>query len=189
MARGSDNQPEHEDSLGECKCVLWEQDNHRKVSKANKKGFVGGDPGPHWQSHHLVCIMALAERETENQAHADYLELRLWMTDWNINEEPNMIGLPTRAWYRREYDAGNFKSKNNIPSHNNDHGAYLNEVKDYLTSAVWANLDPSEKDHAKGAKELRQALRDASDFFQEQLLDVRGIRNGGTVSSWKTRLD
>jgi hypothetical protein len=188
MARGSENQPEkHADSIGDCKIVFYEQDSHRGVSKANALGFCGGEAGPDWQSHHLVCIMALANRETSSPEHAEYLQQCLWMTDWNINKAPNMIGLPTRSWYRKAYDNQNFAPQN-LPSHNNDHPEFLQEVHEHLGPNVWDTIDPDEKDHKKGAEQLKEALEKASKHFQKELLK-RGIRNSGTMISWKTRFN
>lgn len=189
MARGDENQPKHAGQAGKCKIVLWEQgEKHRAESRKN--GFSGGTAGSHWQSHHIICIMATGDRKLASAEQSDYLEFCLWNTDWNINEAPNMIGLPTRARYRQEYYAGNYDPVN-IPSHNNDHnitGGYAEEVKGYLKKNIWDKFNPKDKIHERDAESLKAQLESTSKHF-EGILRGRGMRNKGTVSSWKTRFD
>lgn len=191
MARGAENQPKHAGLGGDCKIVLYEQDKHRSVSKSNGKGFFGGKGGPDWQSHHIICLMATGEyRKVSDSDQKKYLEETLWSTEWNINEAPNMIGLPTRSWYRKEYSDDNFTPVN-LPSHNNDHnitGGYLDEIKGYLKKNVWDKFNPKKKDHNKDPGTLKAQLESTSKHFEGILLG-RGKRNKGTISSWKTRFE
>ncbi len=190
MARGQDNQPKHFGDGGDCLITLWEQEKHRDASRANGKGFSKGPAISNWQSHHIICIMSMADRELENKAQETYIDECLFVTNWNINEEPNMIGLPVRCKYRREYSDDDF-SLNNVPAHDNDHngtGAYLDEVKGHLMKNIWSKFNADKKVHELDPESLKSQLKEVSKHFQGVLLD-RGTRNGGTVASWKCRLD
>lgn len=186
MARGSDNYPEHFDETKKNQFVLYEQDSHRDVSRGTKGATgvtsKGGEAGPHWQSHHIICLQAMSEIPDKTT-----LRQALEATIWNINEEPNMIGLPTRAWYRKAYSDEIF-SPVNIPSHNNDHGFYLTEVKNHIKNTIWNKFKPSKEGHATDGENIAQELKDASKYFEGEL-ETRGGRNQGTRHSWETRLD
>jgi hypothetical protein len=186
--RGRDAEPEHTTNLGERQSVLVERSVHRdnSRSKAPGTGFArpAGEDG--WESHHIVCLSAMGKRKPAS-GQENYMEACLWMTKWNINDPPNMIGLPTRRWYMSEYHAGRFEPKN-LPSHKNDHDLYLEEVTTWLQNNVWSRLNPKEKNHRIGGEPLQRELETAS-RLHERLLLIRGKRNGGTEKSWLSRMD
>jgi hypothetical protein len=204
MARGEDNQPKHAPPGKDCLIVLWEQDSHRDVSRANGSGFIGGTPGVHWQSHHIVCISSMASRVAKDAATKLKLEQSLYITDWNINKKPNMIGLPQRCQFRQSYGGAEAAALTNAaagatawkaatpinkPSHNNDHnttGGYTEEVSTYLQTNIWDKFDASKGDHNADAKWLKDQLEAASSHFQDILL-ARGARSPGTVKAWQQR--
>lgn|SRR5262245_5718653 len=205
MSRGQDNQPvPHTPPGGECKIVLWEQDSHRSVSKGNSSGFCGGTPGVHWQSHHIVCISSMGSRVAKDAATKTKLEESLYITDWNINKDPNMIGLPQRCQFRQSYGAAEetalktpaagpaawaAATPTNKPSHNNDHNTtdgYTDEVTKYLQAEIWDKFDANKGDHNADAKWLKDQLEAASRHFQSVLLE-RGARDPGTVNAWQQR--
>lgn len=145
--------------------------------------------GSHWQSHHILSLICIANR---NNALADgdasYLEKCLWITEWNVNKEPNMIGLPQNAWFRIAYGASppNYKPVN-IPSHNTGHHAYLRDVEAWLQAYVWNNYNKTEaKGHDAPVVNLKEALDSASENWRAKL-KAYGLRNGGTVWSWENR--
>lgn len=206
MARGSANQPSasHWAAGTECKIVLYEQDSHRDVSEGNSKGFFAGTIGEYWQSHHLVCISATGCRQGSTPDTTQKLEKALYITEWNINKAPNMLGMPMKLQYIEVYgDAESLPAKaqkaafaaakpKNIPAHNVDHngkGSYTNEVKDYLQVNVWNKFKPKGGDHKTDAKWLADELEDASKEFQRRLLEDRGIRKDGTVAAWRNRFN
>lgn len=195
MSRGDENQPKHAPPGEDCKIVLWEQDSHRDVSRGNGKGFIGGTPGVHWQSHHILCVSSFGSRKAKNKMK---LEKSLYITDWNINESPNMIGLPQRCQYHLSYgaaEAGTLSWRSvtpkNKPSHNNDHNTtngYTEEVSDYLQDEIWDKFDASKGDHKADAVWLKGQLEDASKHFEDLLIE-RGKRDPGTVKAWRERFD
>lgn len=201
MTRGTENQPKHAPPGQECKIVLYEQDSHRSVSKANGNGFCGGTPGTHWQSHHIVCVSSLGSRTAKDDPTKLKLEQSLYITDWNINKAPNMIGLPQRCQFRQSYGAAEVLpaaaqaaawaavTPKNLPAHNNDHntkGGYTDEVTSHLQTNIWDKFDANKGDHNADATWLQGQLEDASKHF-EGVLIARGNRAPKTVDAWKQR--
>ena len=204
MSRGDENQPKHAPPGAECKIVVYEQDSHRTVSKGNGAGFFGGTAGVHWQSHHIVCISSLGSRAAKDAATTVKMEKSLYITEWNINQAPNMIGLPQRCQYRQSYGGAETAamasaaagtaawaavSPKDLPSHNNDHNTtdgYTDEVTTYLTDNIWNKFDASKGDHKADAAWLKDQLEAASRHFEKELAK-RGSRKPGTVDAWKQR--
>jgi hypothetical protein len=204
MSRGAENQPKHAPPGAECKIVVYEQDAHRTVSKGNGAGFFGGTPGVHWQSHHIVCVSSVGSRKAKDDATTLKMEKSLYITDWNINKAPNMIGLPQRCQFRQSYGtaedltmasaaagAASWAAATpvNLPAHNNDHNTtdgYTDEVTKYLTQNIWNKFDASKGDHKADAAWLKTQLENASTHFESELVK-RGSRKPGTVDAWKQR--
>ena len=212
MARGSKNQPKKGcwPRGTECNIVLYEQSKHRKTSKGNAFGFCGGTAGRTWQSHHILCITSMGNRQGKTPKATQELNDSLYITDWNINDDPNMIGMPQKANYQAAYGkiektrpvsaqaalwvpATNSQGTlpANIPAHNVDHnttGGYTKEVIGYLKSNVWNKFNSQGADHKKDAAWLANELNEAAKEHQRLLLQVRGIRKGGTVPAWQNRI-
>jgi len=131
------------------------------------------------------------------------LEESLYITKWNINEEPNMIGLPQKCQYRQSYFeaeeetlrdpvAGAAKWAKvepvNLPAHNVDHPMYTAEVTTELEKKIWSKFHEAKGDHAAQAEWLLKKLKKFSEDFQKLLLD-RAVRPpGGTVTAWQQRV-
>lgn len=207
-SRGKNPAPpeEHRTSLGDMLCQLTEGSEgaaHRDLSEGlDECSFVKPAHGPskapsyptspkrgtHWQSHHILSLICIANRRGVTEDDSIYLEKCLWITNWNVNEEPNMIGLPQNAWFRVSYGATvPLYKPANIPSHNTGHHAYLRDVEKWLYDFVWKNYNAKNAEgHDEGVTELRQALVDASNNWRGKL-KAYGARNGGTIASWKNR--
>jgi hypothetical protein len=197
-SRGKENQPKHSPPGAKSKIVLWEQDSHRDASRANKKkGFTNATPGTHWQSHHIICISSMGSRDNTRIK----LEQGLYITEWNINEKPNMIGLPQKCQFRESYGGAEDETKKNAaagkvawskvapknwPAHNVDHPLYTEEVTTYLEDEIWSQFDEAKGDHAADAEWLKKRLTETSEHFETVLHD-RGKRPPGTVNGWKNR--
>jgi hypothetical protein len=197
MARGAENQPKHSPPGAQSKIVLWEQDSHRTVSRGNGAGFTKNTPGTHWQSHHIICISSMGSRDVTKIK----LEQGLYITKWNINEDPNMIGLPQKCQYRQSYGEAEEETVKdpvkgaakwaqvepvNLPAHNVDHPMYTNEVTTELDNRIWSKFDEAKGDHAADAEWLLKKLKKFSQDFQKILLD-RGARPPKTVVAWQQR--
>jgi hypothetical protein len=209
MARGSKNQPKkkHWGRGVDCKIVFFEQSSHRAASEANGKGFFQGAPGKIWQSHHLLCISSCAKRSSTDATKTQLMEKSLFITVWNINEDPNMLGMPQKKKYMQAYGAIDrqalSKTKEdaafagvtpqNIPAHNVDHNTkdgYTDEVTKYLKKTIWDKFPNNGGDHTMDADWLADQLKAASREFQRRLLERGGPkRKGGTVAAWRDRFN
>lgn len=153
----------------------------RNYRDATGSGFTSGL----WEAHHILCNHAVEGRDTSVAADPQYVEDCLWITDWNLNDAHNMIGLPKN----RQYRASLGKVPQNLPSHQVDHNTsdgYTNECKRYLEANVWTSLDNNRTDHEMNAESLQSQLRAGSDHFR-RVLTRRGERNGGTQDCWEHR--
>jgi hypothetical protein len=146
----------------------------------SKTGYTQGD----WQAHHILCEHALGSR-TFDDADQEFAEECLWVTEWDLNASPNMIGMPVRSDFRRANGAMGM----NICSHANDHnttGGYTEECKDFLQEKVWNKIKKGKKGHTTSPTDLAGVLNGASTYFRGQLT-ARSLREGGTLLAWTQR--
>ena len=150
-----------------------------RKSNARKNCDTGFRSG-RWQTHHICCKHSIASRNTD-----DYIEDCLWITQWDINEAHNLIGLPTNKQYRESKGM----IPENLPSHQVDHNTrygYTKECTLWLQRNVWEALDRNQKNHEVTAERIRASLREASEHFREEL-ESRGGRCRGTKYCWERR--
>jgi hypothetical protein len=87
--------------------VFEKSSNYRKVCEGCGDGYHKAL----WQAHHILPGTALSKGrikiEVGDAKKADYIENCKWITKWNLNETPNLMGLPT-IW---DYILGDWKSK------------------------------------------------------------------------------
>jgi hypothetical protein len=209
MSRGTDNAPtdNHLAPSDKCKIVFHEQSSHRKVSRGRgAPNYAQGRGGAYsWQSHHLVCICAVGNRTGKDDKTVVRMEQSLYITEWNINKTPNMIGLPMYRKYVNQYcvvdkikDKGKrlatlegLPAPKNLPAHDIDHntdGGYTSEVITHMKTQVWNKFNDEVKDHKKGPEWLIEKLEGASKHFAG-LLVRWGNRKGGTAKAWSNRRD
>lgn len=158
--------------------VLWRNSTYR--SKCTD-GFTDG----YWEAHHVACNHAVEGRVIEK--NKDYVEDCLWITEWDLNNPDNLIGLPKNKQYR----TSDGKVPSNKCSHQVDHNTsdgYTNECKQWLKDNVWDTLNDKRKKHENNAKNIKQQFEDCTDHFKA-LLDFRGIRKGGTLNCWDNRFN
>jgi hypothetical protein len=158
-----------------------------KVGGYDKNCATGFQTKGWCQIHHILSLTCIASRkEGYPDDMEEYLEACLWSTPWDVNAEPNLIGLPLNKQYRRS----DGKTPNKLPSHQVDHTGrqgYTKEVAGYLKENVWNSLTAKKKVHDVDIKTLTGALKDGSDEFRERLVDIYGIRHGGTRVCWENR--
>jgi len=162
------------------KSVLWRQ--FPKYRNNTNTGFFSA--AGIWEAHHVLCYDSVESREiSENE---DYVEACLWITDWNLNDSLNMIGLPKN----RQYKQTSGTTPSNLPSHQVDHNTkngYRDEVTMWLKDNIWDTLNDKRKAHEINAKSIENVLKSASDKFRE-LIESRGQRKKGTLYCWQHRL-
>lgn len=163
--------------------VLWRDSNYRANTAS---GFTGGL----WQAHHILCNHSVTQAniaEAIPAADLPFAEDCLWITDWNLNNAHNMIGLPTNWQYR----LSDGKVPTNHPSHQVDHNTtdgYTDECTDWLKDNVWNKIKDKGKDHQANATNMQGVLKGASDHFRGELAK-RGTRpdGKGTAHCWAHR--
>jgi hypothetical protein len=161
--------------------VMWRDGNYRTNTSS---GFTSGL----WQAHHLLCNHSAAQRFAGIQDPEDlrFAQACEWITDWNLNNSHNMLGLPTN-WQHRSNDG---KSPADLPSHQVDHnttGGYTQECTGYCQDHVWDALKDKSKDHKTNAANIQALLKSVSSHFAAELEAKRGFRKGGTAHCWAHR--
>lgn len=161
------------------KSVLARNSSYRSNTTS---GFVVG-PGKNWEAHHVLCNHAVEGRVIEK--NKEYVEDCLWITDWDLNNGGNMIGLPTNRQYRQSLGAIPL----DLPSHQVDHntvGGYTEECKEWLKINVWDTLLEKKDNHEIDAKDIKALLEGGTTTFLAKI-HLRGSRKGGTKHCWDRR--
>jgi hypothetical protein len=167
----------HFQKTQERKSILWRNSSYRSNCSA---GFCSGK----WQAHHIACNHAVEGREIDKE-YVDYVEDCLWITDWDLNASPNMIGLPVNRQYRKS----DGQEPRNYCSHQVDHntaGGYTDECKKWLKKNLWDTLKDKRKKHEVTAKTIKATLEKCTSTFKAKLTS-RGSRKGGTKKCWESR--
>ena len=165
---------------------------HRQAPKYNnnskaKPGYFKGLGNYDWGAHHVLCCSCFTKIDAGDAQKNAYVEDCLYITRWNINDKPNMIGLPMYGRYVRTNCRN--AEPDELPAHDVDHNTtrgYTDEVTDYLNANVWQKFNDRRKKHEDNAENLKAALDSASKFFKGQLVK-RGVRGGGNRKCWEAR--
>jgi len=173
-----------------------------------------------WMSefHHALPIQTLGSAFLVPEDEVDFFHNCMALTEWDINEEVNLIGLPTRKVYKSflqaDFDASTISAigaaatdllsaeRNqaaragkagiipDLPCHKNDHHAYNAAVITYLQDYVWIPLaEKKESGECKISGEgIREILVDTSELLLE-FLETRGREHQGASHCWVHRND
>lgn len=172
-----------------CHSKLERSSNYRSVC-VNPCAMPDGRTPYKNQIHHILCEHAILDRQPTGDADgskAKFIQECLCLIDWDINEEPNLIGLPLKSAYIRTGG----KTPQNFCCHNVDHNTakgYTYECKKWLHDNVWNTLVDKRKKHEVNAENILAALKRCSSTFKG-VLTKRGKRNDGTQSSYENRFD
>jgi hypothetical protein len=143
-------------------------------------------PGSAHQIHHIMSLTCLAKRQKDYKKDATkYIEDCLYCAKWDINDGHNLIGLPLNAQYR----TSDGRIPKNLPSHQVDHNTgngYTKVVSAYLKENVWDQLSKKDKIHKIDVQDIVSNLKNASTAWRNKL-KAFGLRNQGTLYSWKNR--
>jgi hypothetical protein len=140
--------------------------------------------------HHVLCIHCVTDATISEQLNDDDENVQrikdcLDLTNWNINDSHNTVGLPKkRAFYR--YPSSDWGG---WPCHQVDHnvnGGYTEKVSDYLGTNIWKPALEVAEDCEFDAKALEEALKSCSDYWYG-MLEGRGSMNKGTAFCWDNR--
>jgi hypothetical protein len=147
------------------------------------------DSKKRWQAHHVLSITCMtdARRRKGYPAGADvrkYIDDCLAATEWNINDEPNLLGMPLNFHHRTTDGIQPY------PSHQADHNTadgYTKEVSDWMQENVWSTLQAKKQIHKVDVKTIKTELENTSKHFRGLLMDTHPMRDLGTHESWKQR--
>lgn len=187
--------------------------------KNTKKGFLfkdakSGKSALRSENHHILPVEALQDPNIKPQSHLEFINQCMAITKWDINESPNMHGLPTKKPLEdadryssplplsftdsaklalskkaiRDAAAGKFGALPNLPCHKFEHPSYSTEVMNYLKKRVWEPLCEGIKPCEVNPKNLRKALNGASKRWRGWLVE-RGEEGKGAAYCWINRWD
>lgn len=186
---------------------------YRKTCKTCNEGYHSRM----WQAHHILPGTALSAATirdlVKDPDKAYYIENCKKVTDWNINEVPNLMGLPTLWDYiiadwagkdkddRERFQLSQKKKtqiskilKNltedvpeDLPIHNPTnygHVDFDDEVALHIKTEIWDKLAKKKKPHEVDPKSIKQELNDAAGHFLKELKE-RGKRPKGIPGATK----
>lgn len=156
------------------------------------------------QFHHVLPVTSLSDAKINvKDKQKDYIHNCMVMTEWDINKQPNMIGLPTKGPYLNADKAtakgetlanlmaldpalAEFGSLPNLPCHLNDHDIYTQEVIDELNDVLWPNIKADPKDCKDQGKDIKSLL-EARSKARKKFLIKKGKSYGGAAKCWINR--
>ncbi|MCC6418738.1 MAG: hypothetical protein IT429_10925 [Gemmataceae bacterium] len=139
------------------------------------------------QIHHVVCVTCMQDGTIGKNVPTDQMEFIrkcLAMTEWDINAEPNDLGLPLKpAYYLRPNDGWD-----GLPCHQVDHPQYTEDVSKYLNDNIWQPLIEARDWCSFDAATVIDELNGASDHYRA-FLNERGQQRNGTRACWRNRFN
>lgn len=173
----------------------WKDTTYRKHTNS---GFKGSK----WQGHHVIPGTSM-EQSLEaflKGKHEGYGKALANFTNWNLNQDYNMLGLPTETTYRRAYrkqrpikldvkmptelsDPMPMTTMPFLPIHNPvswGHTDFNKNVKLKLDS-IWVNLNAEFRKHEPiKAADMKDDIQGISDHFRGKLQR----KTGQTKQDW-----
>jgi hypothetical protein len=143
-----------------------------------------------WEAHHILCyqsVNAYGEKK-DYESVLDEINKCYKLTDWCLNQPPNMVALPRKPVYRLFSAARSLNLPCHDVHHNLDPGGYRYEVTEAFINEIW---DPI-KDAVENAASNDTHFTPADLLSQFQALEksflaklhARGLRSGGTLNAW-----
>ena len=162
--------------------------------------------------HHVLPITSLQDakilEDKTSKAQKDFLHKCMATTNWNINKQPNLIGLPTKRPFEQadrrvahkkkdrrlsitqilalRASSGEFGALPNLPCHLNDHPDYTDEVIKDLDKNLWPDLLEEAAECEDKGKNIRSLLQGFSRDWKSWL-KTRGSDHGGAADCWLNR--
>ncbi len=150
--------------------------------------------------HHVLPITTLQDGNIKvDDDVMKYIHNSMAATTWDINEEPNLIGLPVKPVYEaadREIkknktldflmslDPGKegFGALPDLPCHKVDHLDYIIGVNNYLNRTIWKKLKAPKP--CKDQSECLKGRLDAASKKFRKWLQARGKQEKGAAYCW-----
>lgn len=180
-----------------------------KEHQTNCAGWVNSKKPWPSNAHHILPVTCFNPIDVNPKDKLAYVKRCVAVSQWNINggnkfaisgDDNNMVSLPLFSAYNNAYPAtaaGKFRRAVypvNQCMHNSrysEHHIYIKEVKEYLQSNIWANLQEDKQKHKLKGKSVLAELKAGSKHFRDQLV-TRGARatqngNSGTIQCWQNK--
>jgi len=156
--------------------------------------------------HHVLPISSIQDaaiRGGKKDENLDFIHKCMAKTTWDINTQPNMLGLPTKGPFE-DADrksaagltagalsalnpmAGAFGALPNLPCHLNDHDKFTDAVITKLNAELWKDLIDGREECKDRGKSIRALLRAQSNNWKS-FLKSRGTEHGGAADCWVNR--
>jgi hypothetical protein len=142
---------------------------------------------PLMQVHHVLPVECLAEATIEANLAPDaavFIKKCLMITDWNINAEPNLVGMPVKSvyWLSTAQTAG----WEEWPCHLVDHNPYYNLEVTADLDKMWKNMHGNAEECKVDGTTMKMALEAKSKKWLGRL-GSRAKRAGGVAHCWKNK--
>jgi hypothetical protein len=157
--------------------------------------------------HHVLPVTSLQDGNIafKNSEQIDFIHKCMAQTQWDINEQPNLIGLPTKEPYDRADRAvvdkgatsaalkllsasdGEKGALPDLPCHLNAHPEYNQAIISSLNSNLWPEVLKGRAKCKDVGKDIRQLLVDHSETWKD-VLKERGEEYGGAADCWVNRM-
>lgn len=145
-----------------------------------------------WEAHHILCFESVNAYGGQPQFQAVLSEIDdcYKLTDWCLNQAPNMIALPLKQAYRAVAACRGL----NLPAHDVDHnckGGYREEVTKAFITDIWEPIKDAVDNAAANNTHFTPAdvlaeIQSLENDFRTKLLS-RGTRSGGTQNAWNNQ--
>lgn len=145
-----------------------------------------------WEAHHILCFESVNAYGGLPQFAKVLAEIddTYKLTDWCLNQPPNLVALPMKDTYRHTAAARGL----DLPCHNMDHnckGGYREEVTRAFITNIWEPIKDAVANAASNNTHFTPAdvLSEFQDLEKAFLtkLQARGQRSGGTLAAWSQK--
>jgi hypothetical protein len=159
--------------------------------------------------HHVLAISSLQDGNIRPEDKLDFYHNCMAMTTWDINDGPNLMGMPVKAIFENaerqpltdvvsliheqfpgmaivDAQLGAFGSLPDLPCHDNEHNDYNTEQVKDLRANIWEPLEEVQEDCSINGKDILAELERAT-LAWRQFLIARGKECGGAAHCWRNR--
>jgi hypothetical protein len=165
------------------KIIRYRDDHYADNCKSGYKG-----PAYH-QVHHIIPVASVSDATIRQQVgdKASFIRKCLRVTEWDINRQPNCVGLPLkRAYPKADTTLADWATLDKWPCHIVDHPPYTDDVSDDLGKHVWDQAIENSNDCKLDPKTLKAELEARRKFWRREVRR-RGSRKKGTRHCWDNR--
>jgi len=155
--------------------------------------------------HHILAISSLQDGTILPNENLAFFHDCMAATTWDINDGPNLIGLPLKPVYESadrnpvtravsliagmgdlSAAMGNFGGVPDLPCHQNEHDDYNKHQAIDLTDNIWNPLNDVREECKVDGRSILDELKSAIAAWRQFLVN-RGAEHGGAASCWRNR--